>query len=96
MQARPSSMRYRGRFPMGVSYAKCPTTINRHGSTPGFGHPDPHRRRVRRYPSRPVAQVFEPRPQRAMRSSTVATLTEPSFVATKKRSLEIFQREVRR
>jgi hypothetical protein len=26
----------------------------------------------------------------------VATLSEPSFVAAKKRSLEVFQREVRR
>jgi hypothetical protein len=26
----------------------------------------------------------------------VATLSEPSFIGTKKRSLEIFQREVRR
>ena len=30
------------------------------------------------------------------RPRTVATLSEPSFIATKKRSLEIFQREVRR
>ncbi|MDO8887911.1 MAG: ABC transporter ATP-binding protein, partial [Hydrogenophaga sp.] len=27
---------------------------------------------------------------------TTATLSEPSFIAAKKRSLEIFQREVRR
>lgn len=40
-----------------------------------------------------VAEILtyaDPRPR------TVATLSEPSFVATKKRSLEIFQREVRR
>jgi NitT/TauT family transport system ATP-binding protein len=30
------------------------------------------------------------------RPRTVATLSEPSFVAAKKRSLEIFEREVRR
>ena len=30
------------------------------------------------------------------RPRTVATLSEPSFIAAKKRSLEIFQREVRR
>ena len=30
------------------------------------------------------------------RPRTVATLSEPNFIATKKRSLEIFQREVRR
>jgi len=32
----------------------------------------------------------DPRPR------TVATLSEANFVATKKRSLEVFQREVRR
>ena len=40
-----------------------------------------------------VAEILryeDPRPR------TVATLSEPSFVSTKKRSLEIFQREVRR
>jgi len=40
-----------------------------------------------------VAEILDysdPRPR------TVITLTEPGFVATKKRSLEIFQREVRR
>jgi NitT/TauT family transport system ATP-binding protein len=40
-----------------------------------------------------VAEILsygDPRPR------TVATLTEPSFIATKKRSLQIFQREVRR
>jgi len=40
-----------------------------------------------------VAEILpydDPRPR------TVATLSEPGFVATKKRSLEIFQREVRR
>src|SRR5580765_8512241 len=40
-----------------------------------------------------VAEILpytDPRPR------TVATLSDPSFVATKKRSLEIFQREVRR
>ena len=40
-----------------------------------------------------VAEILryeDPRPR------TVATLSEPSFVAAKKRSLEIFQREVRR
>jgi NitT/TauT family transport system ATP-binding protein len=30
------------------------------------------------------------------RPRTVATLSEASFIATKKRSLEIFQREVRK
>ena len=30
------------------------------------------------------------------RPRTIATLSEPSFITTKKRSLEIFQREVRR
>jgi NitT/TauT family transport system ATP-binding protein len=40
-----------------------------------------------------VAEILpyaDPRPR------TVATLSEPSFVAAKKKSLEIFQREVRR
>lgn len=37
-----------------------------------------------------ILDYSDPRPR------TVATLTEPSFVATKKRSLEVFQREVRR
>ena len=40
-----------------------------------------------------VAEILryeDPRPR------TVATLSEPSFIATKKPSLEIFQREVRR
>jgi NitT/TauT family transport system ATP-binding protein len=40
-----------------------------------------------------VAEIIrydDPRPR------TVATLSEPSFIGTKKRSLEIFQREVRR
>jgi hypothetical protein len=37
-----------------------------------------------------ILQYDDPRPR------TVATLTEPSFVAAKKRSLEIFQQEVRR
>jgi NitT/TauT family transport system ATP-binding protein len=40
-----------------------------------------------------IAEILpydDPRPR------TVATLSEPSFVATKKRSLEVFQREVRR
>lgn len=37
-----------------------------------------------------ILQYDDPRPR------TVATLTEPNFVATKKRSLEVFQREVRR
>jgi NitT/TauT family transport system ATP-binding protein len=40
-----------------------------------------------------IAEILiydDPRPR------TVATLTEPTFVATKKRSLEVFQREVRR
>jgi hypothetical protein len=30
------------------------------------------------------------------RPRTIATLSEPSFIATKKKSMEIFQREVRR
>ena len=40
-----------------------------------------------------IAEILhygDPRPR------TVTTLTEPTFVATKKRSLEVFQREVRR
>jgi len=40
-----------------------------------------------------VAEILryeDPRPR------TLATLSEPSFIAMKKRSLEIFQREVRR
>jgi NitT/TauT family transport system ATP-binding protein len=40
-----------------------------------------------------VAEILtysDPRPR------TAATLSEPSFIAAKKRSLEIFQREVRR
>ncbi|MEY2804782.1 MAG: hypothetical protein RL657_2118, partial [Pseudomonadota bacterium] len=37
-----------------------------------------------------ILDYTDPRPR------TVATLTEASFVATKKRSLEVFQREVRR
>lgn len=41
-------------------------------------------------------RVAEILPYEDLRPRTVATLTEPSFVAAKKRSLEIFQREVRR
>lgn len=41
-------------------------------------------------------RVAEILPYEDPRPRTVATLTEPSFVAAKKRSLEIFQREVRR
>ena len=37
-----------------------------------------------------ILKYADPRPR------TIATLTEPSFIAAKKRSLEVFQREVRR
>jgi len=40
-----------------------------------------------------VAEILrydDPRPR------TIATLSEPTFIGTKKRSLDIFQREVRR
>ena len=41
-------------------------------------------------------RVAEILPYADARPRTVATLSEPSFVAAKKKSLEIFQREVRR
>jgi ABC-type taurine transport system ATPase subunit len=41
-------------------------------------------------------RVAEILPYTDARPRTVATLSEPSFVAAKKKSLEIFQREVRR
>ena len=41
-------------------------------------------------------RVAEILPYSDARPRTVATLSEPSFVAAKKKSLEIFQREVRR
>ncbi len=40
-------------------------------------------------------RVAEILPYDDARPRTVETLSEPSFIATKKRSLEIFQREVR-
>ena len=40
-----------------------------------------------------IAEILD---YRDARPRTIATLSEPSFIATKKQSLEIFQREVRR
>jgi NitT/TauT family transport system ATP-binding protein len=41
-------------------------------------------------------RIAEILPYDDARPRTVETLSDPSFIATKKRSLEIFQREVRR
>ena len=40
-----------------------------------------------------IAEILD---YRDARPRTIATLSEPSFIATKKTSMEIFQREVRR
>ncbi|MDE2298146.1 MAG: hypothetical protein KGK18_08255 [Burkholderiales bacterium] len=47
-------------------------------------------------PTKRPTRVAEIRLDAGARARTVDTLSEPGFVAAKKRSLEIFQREVRR
>ena len=71
------------RAPLIVLYAVLPVLIKIMAIALIWSFPLTARRQriIRRWLSRP---------------RTVATLSEPSFVATKKKSLEIFQREVRR